>query len=60
MKRTTIILAALLLAGCSTSPKWLENVAACSLDGSEAYVVSKWGPVAIASDLKPAAAICRP
>jgi len=52
MKRS-IILAALLLAGCAGSPKWLENVAACSVDGKEAFVVSKWGPVAIASDLKP-------
>lgn len=58
MKSTTIILAALLLAGCSTSPKWLENVAACSVDGKEAYVVSKWGPLGIASSLKPAS-ICQ-
>lgn len=55
-----LVLAALLLAGCSSSPKWLDNVAACSLDGKEAFVVSRWGPVALASDLKPAAAICRP
>ena len=57
MKRILLI-AAVLLAGCSTSPKWLENVAACSVDGKEAYVVSKWGPIGIASALKPAS-LCK-
>ena len=57
MKRILLI-AAVLLAGCSTSPKWLENVAACSVDGKEAYVVSKWGPIGIASALKPVS-ICK-
>ena len=57
MKRILLI-AAVLLAGCSTSPKWLENVAACSADGKDAYVISKWGIVGIASSLKPAS-ICK-
>lgn len=39
------------LVACSSTPKWLENRAACSLDRAEAYVVSKWGPVGIATRL---------
>jgi uncharacterized lipoprotein YajG len=57
--KRAIILAAALLAGCSSTPQWLENVAACSVDGQQAYVISKWGPVGIASALTPAAVICK-
>lgn len=57
--RLALLTAAALLAGCSTTPKWLQNTAACSLDGQQAFVVSRWGPVAIAAPLEPAAAICR-
>lgn len=57
--KLTLLIAAALLSGCTTMPKWLQNTAACSLDGQQAYVVSQWGPVAIAAPLEPAAAICR-
>lgn len=59
MKRL-IIFAALLLSGCG-SVKWLENRAACTVDGAEAHVISKWGPVGIGSRLadSDAAVICK-
>lgn len=59
MKRSLIILTCL-LAGCSTSPKWLENRVACTVDGTEAHVLSKWGPVSIGARLaeSDAAAVC--
>ena len=40
-----------LLAGCSSAPKWLENRIACTVDGAEAHVVSKWGPVSVGSKI---------
>jgi len=54
-------LLALLLAGCSSSPKWLENRVACTVDGKEAHVVSKWGPISIGSEVATADAkvICK-
>jgi uncharacterized lipoprotein YmbA len=57
--KLAMLISAVLLAGCSTTPKWLQNTAACSLDGQQAYVVSHWGPVALASPLEPTAAICK-
>ena len=58
--KTTILLALVLLSGCSTAPKWLENRAACTVDHTEAFVVSKWGPVGISSSLaaSDAAVLC--
>lgn len=40
-----------LLAGCASAPKWLENRLSCTVDGKEAHVLSKWGPVSIGSKL---------
>lgn len=53
-------LLALLLAGCST-PTWLENRVACTADGAEAHVISKWGPVGLSSEIAKADAevICQ-
>jgi starvation-inducible outer membrane lipoprotein len=42
---------AAMLAGCSSSPKWLENRAVCTVDGKEAHTISKWGPIGIGSKL---------
>jgi hypothetical protein len=49
-----------LTAGCSSTPKWLETRAVCTLDGKEAHVLSKWGPVSLGSKLADAdaKAIC--
>lgn len=60
MRRAFILIAAGLLAGCSTSPKWLENRVACTVDGTEAHVLSRWGPVSIGARLadSDAAAVC--
>jgi uncharacterized lipoprotein YajG len=46
-----ILIPLVLLTGCSTSPKWLENRVACTADGKEAHVLSKWGPVSIGARL---------
>jgi uncharacterized lipoprotein YajG len=40
-----------MLAGCSTSPKWLENRVACTADGKEAHVISKWALFSIGAKL---------
>lgn len=45
-----MLLAALLLAGCG-SPRWLENRVACTVDGSEAHVISKWGPLGVGAKI---------
>ena len=49
MKRV-IILCAVLLTGCG-SASMLENRVTCTVDKSEAHVVSKWGPVGVASKI---------
>ena len=51
-----------LLAGCSTSPTWLENRVACTVDGSEAHVLSKWALFSIGAKLADgdAKAVCSP
>jgi hypothetical protein len=49
MNRFFIVCAALALAGCSSSARLLENRVTCTVDGAEAHVVSKWGPVGIAA-----------
>lgn len=46
--RLALILLAASLAGCVT----FENRLACSLDRSEAYFVSKYGPVGIVSTIE--------
>lgn len=47
MQRLVLILLAASLAGCVT----FENRLACSLDRSEAYFVSKYGPVGVVSSI---------
>ena len=58
--KIAILLVAVLLSGCG-STKWLENRAACTVDGAEAHVISKWGPIGIGSKLadSDAAVICK-
>jgi len=50
MTKLALVCAALLLAGCSSS-KLLENRVACTVDGSEAHVISKWGPVGVGAKI---------
>ena len=49
-----------LLAGCDTAPKLLENRVACTVDGTEAHVLSKWGPFSIGTQVSAAdaAVVC--
>lgn len=49
-----------LLAGCGMSPKVMENRVVCTVDGSEAHVLSKWGPVSIGTQVAAAdaAVVC--
>jgi hypothetical protein len=56
--KLTLILAAVLLTGCS-STKMFANIPACGLDGKQAYVVSMWGRIGIASPLTHADLICK-
>lgn len=49
--RVIAALALVLLAGCGTSPKLLENRVACTLDRTEAHVLSKWGPVSVGTQV---------
>lgn len=60
MKRI-LILSAILLAGCASRPAWLENRAACTVDGNEAHALSKWGLFSIGARLSDsdAAMICK-
>lgn len=52
MKKLLLLLPmALLLAGCETMPKGLENRLACSVAKDELYVVSKYGAIGIASQI---------
>lgn len=59
--KTTLILAACLLAGCSTT-ELLANRITCTIDGQQAHVVSLYGPLGIASkvDAADVAIICKP
>lgn len=47
---TAIFIGCLLLAGCSAG-QMLENRVACTVDGAEAHVISKWGPVGIGAKI---------
>ncbi len=60
MKALALLLCAL-CAGCG-SIKALENRASCTLDGQQAMVVSMYGPLGIASELRAADApyVCAP
>jgi hypothetical protein len=58
MKQTLFALIALAaLAGCDTLKlgKQIENDLSCSLGDPVAWVVSKWGPIAFASEINPRA-----
>lgn len=57
-----VLAASSALAGCSTTPRWLENRLTCTAAGGEALVVSRWGPVGIAADIARADAevVCPP
>lgn len=55
-----VLLAAALLTGCGMSPKVLENRVVCTIDRSEAHVLSKWGPVSVGTQVSQAdaAVVC--
>jgi uncharacterized protein YcfL len=59
--RLVMVLALALLAGCGSTPKLLENRAACTLDGTELHVLSKWGPISIGTRVADAdaATVCK-
>lgn len=55
MRAAAVALLALVFTGCSTTDYVsLENRAACSYDGKEAYVISKWWSFYFGSQLAPA------
>ena len=51
MKTAITLALALSVAGCANSPKFLENRLACTVDGSELYAVSKWGPFGLGTQI---------
>jgi hypothetical protein len=57
-----IALASVLLSGCSAFKGTFENRLACSLDGVEAYFVSKYGWLGISAEVsgKDAPMVCAP
>ena len=59
--KLTIILAALLLSGCSTLDKHLSTRLHCSAAADEVAVVSWWGPLGFATriDQRDKDAICK-
>lgn len=61
MKRTVIIFASLILAGCATFDGALDNRVTCTAAKDTAFVVSQWGPVGISSKVADAdrQAICK-
>lgn len=66
MKLTLLIgclLMTLGLSGCGnlTQPSFLENRLMCTLSKDKAAVVSQWGPIGIASEIRKAdtAVICK-
>lgn len=50
MKTSIILLSLFLLSACST-PKFLENRVACTVDKTEAHFISKWGMFSIGSSI---------
>lgn len=59
--KLVLILAAALLAGCSSLSQSLENRLACAVAGDKAFTVSQYGPVGISSTIAAAdtAVVCR-
>jgi len=62
MRALTLLVVLLGLTGCGTSPKLLENRVVCTIDRSEAHVLSKWGPVSVGTQVSQAdaAVVCAP
>ena len=60
--RLAALLLAAMLAGCASDPTWLENRIACTPDGTELHVISKWGAIEFGSQMSDAdaAAVCSP
>ena len=56
-----LVMGSVLLGGCATNPKWFENRIACTLDRTEAHVLSKWLNFSIGSEIAKAdsAVACR-
>lgn len=61
MLRVFVFVFALLVSGCSSTPTWLENRIACTVDGKQAHAVSVWGLFSIGSRIAEAdaAAVCK-
>jgi uncharacterized protein YceK len=59
MRKLALILAVMVLAGCSTLEAF-DNRVSCSMDGWQAYVNSMYGPVGVSSKIAAAdaKAIC--
>lgn len=55
-----LVMGSAMLSGCAGS-KLLENRITCSVDKSEAHVVSKWGPIGVSSEIAKAdaAVVCK-
>ncbi len=51
MTRIIIMVAAALLAGCSTLDRVMENRVACSLDRSQGAFISWYGPLGISAKI---------
>ena len=52
--RTMVVLAAVLLSGCSATKGTFENRVSCTLDGSNMFVSSMYGPIGITSKISSA------
>jgi hypothetical protein len=39
------------IGGCASTDKFLENRVVCTISKDEAFVVSRWGPVGISSEI---------
>ena len=61
MRAILILVVAVTLAGCGNLSGYLENRIACTAAGDRAMVVSMWGVVGVASDVRAADAqrVCR-
>lgn len=52
MKCLIVVMLVGLLGGCATTrPEFLENRVVCTVSGKKAFVVSRWGPVGISSEI---------
>jgi hypothetical protein len=62
MKVTGILVSLLLLSGCESTGKMLENRLSCTLSGDTAYVTSMYGPIGVTNKIAEADArvACKP